>query len=409
MRIRQDERGQVLVLAALCLTALLGFVALATDVGLLFRAKRNLQIAADAAASAGALDYLYNASNSSAIAAANAAAAQNGETNGSGGAVVTVNIPPQYGYHTTTGHVEVIITQANPTFFMNIFNINSVTVPARAVAGTPSPSQDCVTVLNPSASGAMTLQGSFDVAASKCNVVVDSSSSDALQFTGAGGTLTARSVSVVGGDGGQTGDSTPPPVTGIAPVSDPLQLTGPAVPGSCTYTSSATSITNGNAAATAGGVVCFTNTSGVTLTNLTLSPATYVFEHGVTLSGAVTGLGVTLDVYGGDLGITTGTILNLVAPTSGTYNGIVLMDLQSNSTLLTFQIGNSTGTMTGIIYAPHAEFYMNDSGGDSKGGLVLTTNLIVGTFFDKTSSITIYSYNAANPTTTPLRAVSLVE
>ena len=59
MKIREDQSGQVLVLAALAMTALMGFMALATDVGILFRARRNRQIAADAAAVAGALDYLY--------------------------------------------------------------------------------------------------------------------------------------------------------------------------------------------------------------------------------------------------------------------------------------------------------------------------------------------------------------
>ena len=409
MRIRHDESGQVLVLAALCLTALLGFVALATDVGLLFRAKRNLQIAADAAASAGALDYLYNASNSSEIAAASAAAAQNGVTNGSGGAVVTVNVPPLYGYHKTAGYVEVIITQPNPTFFMRVFNFNSVTVAARAVAGTPGPNQDCVYVLAPSASGAMTLQGSFDFSTPHCGVVVDSSSSDALQFTGAGGTLTAGSISVVGGAGGQTGDSTPAPVTGAAPVSDPLKgkYSTPAV---CTYTSSVTSVKAGNAAATTGGVVCFTK--AVTLNGpLTLASGTYVFENGVTLGGAITSGagGTTFDLPSAGLNINTGTVLDLVAPTSGTYNGIVLMEPPPNSSELIFQMGNARGSITGIIYAPDAEFYMNDSGGDSKGGLALTTELIVGTLFDKTTTLSIASYSAANPTTTPLRAVSLVE
>ena len=70
----REESGTVLVLSALLMTALLGFVALATDVGLLLHAKRDMQIAADAAAIAGALDYKYNGSTSSAKTAACAAA-----------------------------------------------------------------------------------------------------------------------------------------------------------------------------------------------------------------------------------------------------------------------------------------------------------------------------------------------
>jgi len=356
------------------------------------------------------MDILYN-QTAKVTADAVAAAAINGITNGSGGAVVTVNTPPSYGYHQSPGYVEVIISQPNKTFFMKVLNsaFSSLGVSARAVAGAPNPSSDCIYVLDPSASQAMKLQGSFDVSAPKCGIVVDSKASDALQFTGGGGTLTAGSIGVVGGDGGQTGDSSPPPVTGIVPVSDPFKgeyTTAPA----CTFTSSATSVKAGDAAATVGGVVCFTK--AVTLNGpLILASGTYVFNNGVTLGGAITSGagGTTFDIAGGDLSINTGTTLNLFAPTSGTYNGIVLMDLQPSGTQLTLQKGNASGSMTGIIYAPYALFFLNDSGGDKSGGLALTADLVVGTLYDKTATLTVNSYSAANPYTTPLRAVSLVE
>ena len=93
MRIVRDEVGQTLVLTALCLGVMLGFVALATDVGVMFHSRRNMQIAADSAAAAGALDYLYNGSTTTAKAAAQSASSSNNFTNGTNGAVVTVNIP----------------------------------------------------------------------------------------------------------------------------------------------------------------------------------------------------------------------------------------------------------------------------------------------------------------------------
>lgn len=69
MRSLRDESGQTLVLVALSMTFLLGCMALAIDIGLIFRSHRNTQIAADAAAIAAALDYKYNASITSAQAA----------------------------------------------------------------------------------------------------------------------------------------------------------------------------------------------------------------------------------------------------------------------------------------------------------------------------------------------------
>lgn len=414
MRIGRDESGQMMIMTSLFTMALFGLLALSTDVGMLFRAKRNLQTAADAAATAAALDYYYNASVTTATSAATAAASANGVTAGSG-TTVTVNCPPASGPNvgdglTCKGYFEVILGQQNPTFFMKLFKFNSMTVSARAVAGTPGASQGCVYVLDPTASDAMDLQGSFDVSVNHCGVIIDSNSSSALYFGGAGGTLTAASVSVVGGDSGQTGDSTPTPVTSTAPSNDPINISGPVPPGGCTTTDSTdTSLTGSITGPGTGNSICYTK--AVSLNNVTLGAGIYVFENGVSTSGNITSGtgGTTLDINSGSLSIGTGTVLDLVAPTSGSTNGIAIMEPASNSNTITIQKGDATGSLTGIIYAPKAQLYLQDSGGDNSGGLTLTTALIVDSLFDKTATLTIYSYSAANPSTTPLRAVALVE
>ena len=149
----------------------MGFVALAVDVGLLFRAQRNLQTAADAAAIAGALDYLYNNSAATATTAASSASTSNGFTNGTGGVGLS-RAPAADGPNAgVAGFVEVVITQPNPTIFMSTFsmyrgsNFSAGEVSARAVAGSPGASNSCVYILDPTASDAMELQGSFDVTA----------------------------------------------------------------------------------------------------------------------------------------------------------------------------------------------------------------------------------------------------
>ena len=214
----KDDSGQAMILTLLSLTVLLGFVGFAADIGTLLHAKRNLQIAADSAAIAGAAELNYG----DMTAAADAAAAQNGVTIGTNGGAVTVNTPPAYGaYAGKAGYVEAIVSQTQPTFFMKIFKVFSQNVTARAVAWNGGSSDGCVYVCNPTAVGAMTLKGSFDVSAPKCGVIVDSNNVDALQFTGGAGSLTAGSVGVVGGDGGQTGDSTPAPTTGMPAVTCP--------------------------------------------------------------------------------------------------------------------------------------------------------------------------------------------
>ena len=112
MKSFRDESGQTLVLTALCMTILIGCMAIALDVSLLFRAKRKVQIAADAAAIAAGLTYYHGGNNTQITAAANNAATANGITNIN---QVTVNLPPANGSHTGTSYVEVVIKQPNAT------------------------------------------------------------------------------------------------------------------------------------------------------------------------------------------------------------------------------------------------------------------------------------------------------
>lgn len=406
----KDESGQAMILTLLCMTCLLGFVAFAADIGTLLHAKRNLQIAADSAAIAGAAELNYG----DMMAAGQAAAAQNGVTVGVNGGAVAINNPPTEGaYVGQAGYVEAIVSQNQPTFFMKVFNIGSQTVATRAVAWNGGSSNGCVYVCDKQAAGAMTLQGSFDVSAPKCGVIVDSNNSDALQFTGKGGTLTAGSIGVVGGDGGQTGDSTPAPVTGIAPVTCPFASM--VLPDPTTMT--CTTPTGGNLTGpiTAG---CYIPPAGkkgalgtLNISNATLGAGTYVLEGNVSLNGNITSAagGTTLDIYNGALSEgTAATNLNLTAPTSGAYSGIAIMQPASNTNTITFEFGNSTGTIDGILYAPTAQLYLHDSGGDKSGGINLITDLIVGTLNDQTAdlSITNYSTTVGN---SPLTKIALVE
>src|SRR5712675_1181936 len=94
----RDEEGQTLVFTALAMVILLGFMALALDASVLFRARRKMQIAADASATAAALDFYYSGSATSAKAMAQTAATANGVTNGdANGDIVTVNCSPTSG------------------------------------------------------------------------------------------------------------------------------------------------------------------------------------------------------------------------------------------------------------------------------------------------------------------------
>ena len=266
----KNECGQTLVLTALCMSLFLGFMGLALDAGLLFRARRQMQIAADASAIAAATSYKYTG----VVATARTAGANAGVVDGvPDTSHVTINCPPAAGPNTggggsCNGYFEAVVNQPSPSFFMRFFGFGNVTVAARAVAGTPSASNACVIVTNPSASDSMDLQGSFTVSAPNCEIIVDSTDASALQFTGGGGTLSAGEVAVAGGVGGQVGDSTPAPVTHAAPMSDPIRLTGP-TPSNGGCSSSGDGFTGVNGVNSSGATGAETGTTDASTTTLT--------------------------------------------------------------------------------------------------------------------------------------------
>ena len=198
MRVNRDESGQALVLTVLCMTALMGFMALALDVGIIFRAKRNMQIAADSAAVAAALDYMYNASTSSAQTIGKNASSTNGYTDGSNGTTVTLNMPPANGPNAgASGFAEAIVSQPVPTVFMGLFGRNAITVKTRAVAASPGTGTACIWLMAPSGQ-ALELQGNYDIEAPNCGIYVNSNTSDAMNVKGNGGTVNALFLNVVG-------------------------------------------------------------------------------------------------------------------------------------------------------------------------------------------------------------------
>ena|ERR1019366_1006396 len=108
----RDEEGQTIILGALCMTLLLGFMALSVDVGLMFHAKRVMKTAADCAATGGALEPNYG----DVTAAAQNDAALNGFKNGTAGATVAANNPPLSGsFKGNKACVEVIVSSARAT------------------------------------------------------------------------------------------------------------------------------------------------------------------------------------------------------------------------------------------------------------------------------------------------------
>jgi hypothetical protein len=121
----RQESGQAVVLSAVWMVVLLGMAGLVIDVGSWYRAQRNLQSDADAAALAGAQDLPDDTATAGVM--AKSFAQKNGYTlTDSGISFSGVTAP--------NDSITVKVKAPSPTFFTKLFGINSVDVAAQATA-----------------------------------------------------------------------------------------------------------------------------------------------------------------------------------------------------------------------------------------------------------------------------------
>jgi hypothetical protein len=395
----REDSGQTVILAAFCMALLLGFLAMAVDVGLLFHAKRTTQTAADSAAVAGAEEIHYGDVTS----AAQEDAGRNGVVNGAGGAVVQVNEPPQSGgYAGKTGYVEVIASQPQKTLFMNVFGRSSVNVTARAV-GVLTPSQNCIYVLNPTGMD-MSVTGGSELQLPGCGVADESDSSDAFVVDG-GSNVQATSIGVVGGYSVTGGSfTTPTPVGGVGPAGDPLAFLSPPQfnASSCVsnpYLGNGMTYTLGS-----GGTTCY---NGLTIgggSMVTFDPGIYVIAGTLSISNGATVNGSGVMFYlppGGSVSIGGGAVVNLSAATSGTYNGILFYQDRSDTSSGSISNG-SNSVLKGILYFPDASLMINGGTSTQVYAAVIAGSL------QFSGGTTLKNYALVNPST-PLRSPRLVE
>lgn len=170
-----DEKGQVLIITALAGTALVGFMALALDMGNLYLVRRNAQNAADAAALVGAQNWTGVVPNVYIVPAAGVQDARRyaikngfktdaGANNHTWNQEVRVDVPPVTGPNAgKPDHIEVNIKTEAKTLFLGIFGIGDVDISARAVARSKRMSFDAATISLDPGDASTWLNGTTDV------------------------------------------------------------------------------------------------------------------------------------------------------------------------------------------------------------------------------------------------------
>lgn len=394
----REQRGQAFVLVAIALVAILGMAALAVDVGNLWTTRRQMQSAADAAAMA-AVDSIEMTGGTTNITSwAQAAAAQNGFTDGSTttASTHTVNVavynPPQSGVDVGASNaVQVVISQKQPTYFMRVLGSSAVDVSTEAT-GVAMSSGSCIFALDPTNSGAVTVGGG-GILTSQCGLYDNSNSSSALTVSG-GGSIVSPVVGVVGGTNLNGGGSTSP-VTGIAAFGDPMSWVAEPTPASCTsyntlIVNASTTLSPGTYC---GGIKI--NSTGVTVN---FNPGTYITDGGglTVVSGAtVNGSGVTFYLTGankansnpssyGGVNIAGNTTVNLSAPCDSSGGGIPNMlffqDRSETNGVASTINGGSGSTFSGIMYFPTTTLnYAGNSAQDGYTVIIAYDLSILGT------------------------------
>ncbi len=247
--------------------------------------------------------------------------------------------------------------------------------------------QASIYVLNATAGPALSVSGSSTVTVPG-TIQVASSSSNAIVLSG-NSKLTATTIGVFGGTSvsGSSSFGVTPTKDTTAPTDPLANLPIPSATGMTTHT--AVNLGGASSLTIAPGIYPSINVSGSG--KLTLQPGIYVITGGgfsVSGAGVVSGSGVLIYNAGsnynagsgnsfGAFAISGSGALNLTAPTSGTYAGIVIFQSRDNSHAMSLSGAAMTGIAGGTIYAPDATLTLSGStqvGGSGQSSSTLIVN-----------------------------------
>lgn len=376
-RFRDENYGGAAIVMALMTPVIIGGLAFGAEVGGWELTKRQIQNAADTAAFAAGTQVRSGATIAVIESAAEAVAAESGYDGGPSG--VVVEYPPATAPNAVDGtnpngnnnYVYVTLTQTAERRFTKFFasGSDSVTFVSSALVNVENGRPACVLSLHASASGAVTATGSTAVTLTGCDVAANSLSSSAVTVSGSAN-ITTDCVSAVGGVSATSGLNMTECSEAIenAPLTaDPYRyVTEPTVPTTCaSNTEKNKFLTNNNQ--TASPKSTFGNPNSINAAycgggnihgTTNLDSGVYVLKGGtwkVNSTATLNGAGVTLYLACNGpsdcatLDINGGATINLTAPLTGTYKGIVIFFARDNTGSSKIN-GGSNFDLAGAVY-----------------------------------------------------------
>jgi Flp pilus assembly protein TadG len=362
-RLSSETGGSVAIQIGIMFIAIIGFVSLAAEIGLVLLKHREMQSTADSAAvsAATALTTGYPADYR---VEARAVASASGFTDGVSDVRITINSPPTQGPSIGAANaVEVIVAQPQAVYLMKLFGRSTVDVGARAVAVMGSGS-GCALQLTAGASIGVSITNGAVVNLVQCGLGVNATGSSALSMSG-GAVVNAQAVTVVGRASITNGAVINPSSalkTLQSATADPYaSVPLPAFSGCSNGSNKSYGHSNAGLQTLNPGIWC----KGVSFTNdakIKLNPGVYFVDRGnFNVGGAVvmTGAGVTIvltsSTGSGYATVTIGNGANvtLSAPTSGATAGLVFYGDRRAPASNTIDLGGGALlNFTGAIYFP---------------------------------------------------------
>ncbi|MCW3475434.1 pilus assembly protein TadG-related protein [Rhodovastum sp. RN2-1] len=367
--LRRDHRGSVAVFTALTAVPLIMFMGMGIELTHWGTVKQRLQRTADAAALAGAQEFLI-AKN---VANAANAAADLAELNGATGSTtrawdatnkilsdnqVTAQVVAGVRNSANTA-VQVTVTQAVPLMITRMMSSrSSVTLSATGWAEALTSAQPCVLALGAGGVG-VSAQGNVTVSLTGCSIRSNSSIA-----TGGAATMSAPAFYAAGSITGQISGALYP---NAGTIPDPYATNAP--------------VQNAFGKLSAGSGAAFSNkpnstsslTPGTFSTwdiqgTVTLAPGIYYVNGSISLGAqaSLSGSGVTI-ITSGAFNMNGGSKVSLSAATvSNSVNGAIPgIVFAGNSYVTSTFTGNTSPLLTGVVYYPNGTM---NFGGTSQGG-----------------------------------------
>ncbi len=358
MRFLRDKSGNYAMIIGLTSPLLIGGAGLATEGGMWLYKRQEMQGAADAAAISAATRWSVTKSSSNLTRQARGVTSTFGYVDGTDGATVTLHNPPTSGHYTSNKRaIEVDIAKTETRLLSGMFLSKDVTLHARSVAIAGQEGTGCVIALNETAASTVVSQGSSAVTLKACSIYDNSSNAGAL-VNGGSATISAESIDIVGGYSGGAGITTTDGInTGTDPAADPYASVSAPTYSGCDKTNFSSHTTQ----TINPGVYCKGmqfNAGAV----VTFNPGTYIVDRDAfTVNGGATIKGTGVTIYltsstGSNYATVTingGATVNLTAPTSGDYSGLIFFADRNAPTGTSYKFnGGSNQILGGALYAP---------------------------------------------------------